>query len=601
MAASNTNIPAIPCETPDRVKTPGNQEVISSDDGTDSGYVTREGSGISDANTPAPSDSRKFLGGSISFLFPGKKLEKKKKIPFLDLPIDPSATKRFVGIQPHFEKLLLEHVSKSQKRGARLSPMSTRLLMIGQSKEDAVAEIVVFCRREQYLSIKRFAKQEMITEMCQPNIPGEQSFNITVIPEAPRLRIMFVEGEVMVFGDQIILQRWGEDSLCGTRISLEGPSGQTRNATCGGVVKVVMENGDIYFYGMTAGHLLYDLRDADDTGYSDAGTDNEYIGDYGVDDDDDDDELEIDLGPFMAQSFANDRPPNSATGSRAWEFEKPLAIGWIIEPVAALSEVAESYDWALFKLSSPYGSWINQLPTDAMAPITISNNAPGKTGGRPVYMIVGHTVKKGSLSSSSSRILVGPSQVFVDAFTIIIEDDNGICDGDSGSWVVDSETFELYGHLVASDIFNSGYVIPITQVLDNIKEQLGASSVGLPTVGDCSPKNLDNEPFLLPTIPKHIGRNKLPADSGYNSKETSLSAPSNHFRLDPPVGPEPTNDSGYYSNNGLSLHSLAPRLSQIETENPNPAEPKRGIMEQVKWAGQSLVKKFLVRREGGKK
>ncbi|KAH8683965.1 hypothetical protein BGZ61DRAFT_534649 [Ilyonectria robusta] len=593
MAASTANIPAIPCETSNSVKTPGNQEVIASDDGTDSGYATREGSRVSDANTPAPSDSGKFLGGSVSFLFPGKKLEKKKKIPFLDLPIDPSATKRFVGIQPHFEKLLLEHVSKSQKRGARLSPMSTRLLMIGQSKEDAVAEIVVFCRREQYLSIKRFAKQEMITEMCRPNIPGELSFNITVIPEAPRLRIMFVEGEVRVVGDQILLPRWGEESLCGDRISLKGPSGQTRNATFGGVVKVVMENGEIYFYGMTAGHLLYDLRDADDTDYSDAGTDNEDIGDYGVDDDD---ELEIDLGPFMAQSFTNAHPPNSPTGSHDWEFGKPLTIGRIMEPATALSEVAESYDWALFKLSIFYGSWVNQLPTDAMATITISNNAPGKTGERPVYMIVGRIVKKGSLSSSSSRILVGPSQVFVDAYTITIEDENGICDGDSGSWVVDSETFELYGHLVASDIFNSGYVIPIAQVLDNIKEQLGASSVGLPTMGDCSSSHRVNRLFQ-----RRIGRNKLPVDSGYNSKETSLSTTSNPFRLDFPMGLGPTDDSGYYTNNGPSLHSLAPRLSQIGTENPNPVEPKRGILERVKWAGQKFVKKLLVQRREGKR
>lgn len=532
MAAPTASIPAIPCETLNRVSTSGNQEVIASDYGTDSGYATREGSRVSDTNTPAPSDSGKSLGGSVSFLSLGKKLERKKKIPFPDLPIDPSATKRFVAIQPHFEKLLLEHVSKSQKRGARLSPMSTRLLMIGQSKEDAVAEIVIFCQREQHPSMKQFAKQETITKMCQSNIPGEQSFKIAVIPEAPRLRTMFVEGEVMVVSDKILFRGREKESLCGARISLLGTSGQQRNATCGGLIKVVMENEKINFYGMTAGHVLHDLRDADDTGSSDAGTDNEYIGDYDVvDDDDDDDEFEIDLGPFMTRSFTNAHPPNPPAEFRAWEFENPLTIGRIIEPITLLSEAANSHDWALFKLVSANGYWINTLPTGPDAKMTISNDAPGKTAGRPVYMIVGGTVKKGSLSSSSSRILVGPSQVFVDAYTITFEGKDGtlyilyviqilismsaICDGDSGSWVVaqvGSDTFELYGHLVASDIFNSGYVIPISQIFDNIKEQLGASSVGLPDKADI---------VLSPEyrgFTEHLLRQNARVDSGYNSK-----------------------------------------------------------------------------------
>lgn len=56
----------------------------------------------------------------------------------------------------------------------------------------------------------------------------------------------------------------------------------------------------------------------------------------------------------------------------------------------------------------------------------------------------------------------------------------GICDGDSGSWVVDAETFEIYGQLVASDALGGGYVIPMTGIMDEIKSTLGAKSVGLP-------------------------------------------------------------------------------------------------------------------------
>jgi hypothetical protein len=49
---------------------------------------------------------------------------------------------------------------------------------------------------------------------------------------------------------------------------------------------------------------------------------------------------------------------------------------------------------------------------------------------------------------------------------------------------VDRDTFELYGHLVASDIFNGGYVIPMTQTFDSIKHQFNASAVELPGIID---------------------------------------------------------------------------------------------------------------------
>ncbi len=66
----------------------------------------------------------------------------------------------------------------------------------------------------------------------------------------------------------------------------------------------------------------------------------------------------------------------------------------------------------------------------------------------------------------------------------LTERSNGICDNDSGSWVIDCETFELYGHLVASDMFDGGYVIPMADISDDIKRQLYASGVELPSVVD---------------------------------------------------------------------------------------------------------------------
>jgi hypothetical protein len=52
--------------------------------------------------------------------------------------------------------------------------------------------------------------------------------------------------------------------------------------------------------------------------------------------------------------------------------------------------------------------------------------------------------------------------------------------GSSGAWVIDEETHELYGHIVASDIFGRGYVVPSDDVFQDIKAQLAAKSITLP-------------------------------------------------------------------------------------------------------------------------
>jgi len=60
----------------------------------------------------------------------------------------------------------------------------------------------------------------------------------------------------------------------------------------------------------------------------------------------------------------------------------------------------------------------------------------------------------------------------------------GIVDGDSGSWVVDPISHEVFGHAVASDILGDVYVVPIRDTFDNIKQSLGVSEVTLPTEDD---------------------------------------------------------------------------------------------------------------------
>jgi hypothetical protein len=56
--------------------------------------------------------------------------------------------------------------------------------------------------------------------------------------------------------------------------------------------------------------------------------------------------------------------------------------------------------------------------------------------------------------------------------------------GDSGSWVVHAAAPELYGHVVATNVFGDAYVMPALDVLENMRQCLGVTSVTLPTARD---------------------------------------------------------------------------------------------------------------------
>ena len=56
----------------------------------------------------------------------------------------------------------------------------------------------------------------------------------------------------------------------------------------------------------------------------------------------------------------------------------------------------------------------------------------------------------------------------------------GIMPGDCGSWVVDDATLEVYGHVVASDLFQDAHVVPLSAVFADIKKRMSAFEVELP-------------------------------------------------------------------------------------------------------------------------
>ncbi|KAL1852911.1 cell cycle RNA binding protein whi3 [Diaporthe australafricana] len=134
---------------------------------------------------------------------------------------------------------------------------------------------------------------------------------------------------------------------------------------------------------------------------------------------------------------------------------------------------------------------LNKIKQDRSRNIVTSVKSPGQTGSRAVYFLSGSEphgfddfCKKGVLSPTAGRMALGPTLELVDAYILTIADDSGIYDDDSGSWVVDCETLELYGHLVATDFLDEGIVVPMRDVFEDIKQHLAAVSVQLPKIPD---------------------------------------------------------------------------------------------------------------------
>jgi hypothetical protein len=111
--------------------------------------------------------------------------------------------------------------------------------------------------------------------------------------------------------------------------------------------------------------------------------------------------------------------------------------------------------------------------------------------------------------------------------------------GDSGAWVVDYLTGELYGHLIASDVFGVAYVIPINDIFQDIQLRLSLEGVELPA-GHNSLAGEANDVVKIPVRKKFLGFEDELGDRMPDSKVSSRT---------------PSSDSGYSSMNSTPQRS----------------------------------------------
>ncbi|KAI0376510.1 hypothetical protein F5Y04DRAFT_266202 [Hypomontagnella monticulosa] len=387
---------------------------------------------------------------------------KRHNISSIDKDINKKTRDRFEAIKPSFERLLLEHIRSRQKPGTRYTPLSTRLAMMGTSENDARPYILILCQPSQESTIRRFTRQKIIREMCQPQDVSVPSLEVLVLGNAPKLHL--AQSEIEVITDATLISEPVHFTLCGVPISFMHPNGQRRNATFGGIIKVVAENGCTQFLGITAGHILRQRNNEDEN--LNLGTFE--AGDCDIIDDGD---------PFISPEI--EEISDEETGS--WRFEESTILGRIIDAANINKPCCREkyYDWALFQ---PTKYAMNYATVQSH--ISLFDKRPGSTDTRDILLLSGSSGRKqGRLLSEPGRILLEGGE-FIDTFMITMQEDSAIQDGDSGSWVVDALSFEVYGQLIASDVLGGGYVVSMLDIFDDIKSQLGVQSVGLPDFAD---------------------------------------------------------------------------------------------------------------------
>ena len=366
---------------------------------TDSGYgrsrqslVTTDASSVVDAL-----DNRLLIRtGSLPF-------RDHSNLSHFIKPLDEATAQRFNEIIPVVEELLLPILSPSRTPRC----LAIRRMFLGRSEVDVTAHIVILCKKKFFKRVENAVNTSAVRDLCE-------------LPGAPRLKILVTEHEPRLTATKstIEVHRNKATTLCGTPILLlnkseETHDGDTRKATVGGIIKIKAADGTFKLYGMTSGHVIDDWQSTPrGSGENDGAETSDTLSASNSDEPTPSTTRQSELG---SQDILSD----------AWDFADSHAFAEIFDrkKFAAYAEqdVQPCYDWALFTARSSmpnelcalkYPGCFERRELKATAKPTFHDRLS-----EPVVMMGGSRGPlRGELSSLMSRILIGSSGAFVDAY-----------------------------------------------------------------------------------------------------------------------------------------------------------------------------------------
>ncbi|KAH8658875.1 hypothetical protein BGZ61DRAFT_540393 [Ilyonectria robusta] len=434
-----------------------------------------------------------------------------------DKSVGDATRSHFNHMHSRLEEPLLAYI-RNKIPGKKYRPIALRLMVLGRSEDDAKPCIVVLCPEQQSKRVRKFFDKDSVRTLCRPEDGTLPSFEVFVLgrPLETKQADEDINVLIPIIGES---EGYTTETYCGAPIVIRQPSGVEKRGTFGGVVKTVWSNGDVKLYGLTVGHLLLgDLEDdltlgtesdgaerSDDWGFELSDSESEAESDDSAEEEPDDETQPL--------RVMDELQLPSADASASWTVLELGKIGSISKDspqnqsatTGANGEPKAYYDWALIDMVSYKPNRIRprNLPHgevqkdgafksgDLVIPASPSSSR------QSVVLVSGSAgLKRGSLSALPSRLLLGPGREFVDALVLNLDSDKQILDGDSGSWVVNERTLEVYGYIVAADAFGGGYIIPLVEAFRNIKNTLGCQSVDLATTIDMASAKLERMPDM---------------------------------------------------------------------------------------------------------
>ena len=471
--------------------------------GTDSGYVSG-----------APTPDKGTLAQKLFKRTP-------KKLKLFEQEVPDLVKNRFHDLYLLFNEPLYRYLVK---HGVTFTAISIKLKYAGESEATANPWIIVQCDERASKRVRRFFNQQQIKAQYQPRDAQSPGVTFGLLVHGTPPKQMATNSEHYVCGDM-----WdGAPTLCGKPIKI-CTSNETRLATLGGLIKVVSQEG-LQLYGMTAGHIItrgnsaQDAVDEDDHTYrkrftedkfsavtntpvasatedgrtneasmtDDQSSDGENYHEEGSEQGEDEEEYELDFGAVDDQQKKNSIDP--AALSQCLRRSDLLQFRWPkLGHLSSLSHHPASkhdLDWALIEFQDPslYRPNLLVFPESTYEFGVSARLIEGPrrltraTRSRDILLLSGMAgLKRGKLATSFGYLMIGPVKQFNEVYNVSMSDGSVIDAGDCGSWVVDSVTHEVYGHVVASDAFGDAYVIPLDNTFRDIRQQLAADQVCLPT------------------------------------------------------------------------------------------------------------------------
>ncbi|KAF4625506.1 hypothetical protein G7Y89_g12662 [Cudoniella acicularis] len=422
-----------------------------------------------------------------------------KRVPGTDqniyprAPISPEFHERYPQLVDFFKQAVDVH--KFLKH--HTSRINYELRLCGSTPSNAVASIIVFCTEAIFKQLRSLLNSRHIRRQYQlekasvankfsftPNKPHQQVPISAIVP----FKVVFWREATTPTQrrsaiDQVIAQSHSFLTMCGSLVRYGD-----RTSTLGLLISV-----DSKLYGLTVDHLFNKQKEEEQPMiekesnilFDESDTEENQVDWSWVDDvayeDMDNYQRASDNG-----SVASGRPDvEVATGQALVEQRGTSINGYKVDPAHNLDTSTPYLDWSLIGFDNGYFERPNAFYSedDPVNPkfLTKMSAAP-KASAVLVFMISGASgTRKGVMLNSNSYIGGKLGESLCQTWNVILSESICVIDGDCGSLVVNQETLEIYGYVVASNPLGEAYVVPLRNTFHQIRDALGAKELSLPS------------------------------------------------------------------------------------------------------------------------